>query len=148
MRPWIFLLVLAGTSLCLSACRPAPAVPGTPQPFASACDKPNEGHVIAVEGFLRLPPSLSSSRSVMLRLYPDASFQGKPIGVLMPFGDGPNQVHNINSSYRDQDLKVHLADGAEVPFGRRVRVSGRVSFPFQPPDYDCVLQNPYVEEAN
>ncbi len=148
MRPCILLLVLAGTGLCLAACAREPAVPGTPQAFIAACDKPNEGQLIALEGYLRLPPALSSSKAVMLLLYPDPSFQGRPVGVMMRFGDGPNQAQPISTSYRDQDLKVHLADGSVVPFRTRVRVSGRLFFPPQPHDYDCVLQNPYVEPAN
>ncbi len=148
MRPWILLLVLAGMCACLAACAPATAVPGTPEAFIFACDKSNIGEIIAVEGYLRLPPTLDSTRSVMLRLYPDPSFQGKPIGVMMRFGTGPNQAQQINSSYRDEDLKVRLADGREIPFRTRVRVSGRMFVPIQPQDYDCALQDPYVEPGS
>ncbi len=148
MRPWFILLVIAGTSLCLAACVTTPAAPGTPQAFISACDKPNLGQYIAVDGYLRLPASLDSSRTVMLRLYPDPSFRGTPIGVQMRFGDGPNQVHKITSSYRDSDLMVHLADGKVIPFGTRVLVSGRMFFPAQPQDYPCELHSPYIEPAN
>lgn len=141
------LLVLGWIGFCLCACTPAVPAPGTPQAFAFACEKPNEGLLIAVEGYLRLPASLDSGRSVMLRLYPDPSFKGTPVGVQMPFGDGANQAHKISSSYRDQDLKVRLADGTLVPFGQRVRVSGRMYIPVQPQDYPCALQDPYVEAA-
>jgi hypothetical protein len=146
MRPST-LLVLGWIGLCLGTCTPAVPAPGTPQPFSFACEKPNEGQLIAVEGYLRLPASLDSARNVMLRLYPDPSFQGSPLGVLMQFGDGANEAHKISSSYRDQDLKVRLADGTVVPFGQRVRVSGRMYLPVQAQDYPCALQNPYVEIA-
>lgn len=148
MRASIVLLALAAMALCLAACVPASAAPGTPQAFIAACDKVNEGQLIAVEGYLRLPASLDSASTVVLRLYPDPSMQGKPVGVLMRFGDAPNQAHRISRSYRDSDLRVRLADGAVIPFGTRVRVSGRVYFPVQPQDYDCALRNPYVEPAN
>ncbi len=148
MRPCILLLVLAGMCSCLAACTPSAAVPGTPEAFIFACDKSNIGEIIGVEGYLRLPPSLDSTRFVMLRLYPDPGFKGKPIGVMMGFGNGPNQAQQINSSYRDEDLKVHLADGTEVPFRTRVRVSGRMFVPPETQDYDCALQNPYVEPGN
>jgi hypothetical protein len=147
MRPWIFLLVYAAVALGAAACTQPPAAPGTPQAFISACDKANLGQPIAVEGYLRLPPSLDGSRGVMLRLYPDPSLMGTPIGVQMPFGDGPNQVHGIHSSYRDSDLRVHLADGKVIPFGERVRVSGRVFIPILTQSLPCALQNPYIEEA-
>ncbi len=148
MRLCFALVVLAGMSLCLAACGTTPAAPGTPQAFISACDKPNLGQYIAVDGYLRLPASLDSSRTVMLRLYPDPSFGGTPIGVQMHFGDGPNEVHKINSSYYDSDLRVHLADGKVIPFRARVRVSGQRFGPAQPEDYRCALRDPYVEPGN
>jgi hypothetical protein len=148
MRSRILLLVLAGTALCTAGCAHTPDAPGTPQAFIFACDKPNAGQYIAVQGYLRLPSSLDSGSSVMLRLYPDPSYMGTPIGVQMPFGDGPNQVHRINRSYRDNDLKVHLADGKVVSFRARVRVSGRMFFPALREDYPCALQDPYVEPGN
>ena len=147
MRPST-LLVLAWIAACLCACgAPAVPAPGTPQAFAFACTKPNEGQLIAVEGYLRLPAALDSTKSVMLRLYPDPSLKGRPIGVEMPFGDGANEARRINSSYRDNDLKVRLANGTVVPFGTRVRVSGRMYIPVQPQTYECALQDPYVEAA-
>jgi hypothetical protein len=133
--------------LALPACVPATAGPGTPQSFAFACAKPNEGRQIAVEGYLRLPPSLDNTKSVMLRLYPDPSFKGTPVGVPLLFGDKGNEARKISSSYHDEDLRVYLADGIAVPFGTRVLVSGRMYFPVTPQDYDCALRNPYVEAA-
>ena len=146
MRPWT-MLVLVCALLALPACVPATAGPGTPQAFAFACAKTNEGRQIAVEGYLRLPRSLDSTKSVMLRLYPDPSFKGAPVGVPVLFGDRPNEARKISSAYHDEDLRVHLADGSTVPFGTRVRVSGRMYFPVTPEDYDCALQTPYVEAA-
>ena len=141
------LLVVVSTALCLSACTPQTAGPGTPQAFTFACARPNEGKRIAVEGYLRLPPSVASSQGVMLLLYPDPSLKGRPIGVMMRFGDKPNEAHKIISAYHDSDLKVHLADGTTVPFGTRVRVSGRMQLPVVPQAYDCDLRDPYVEAA-
>ena len=141
------LLVSLWMAACLAACAPTVYARGTPQPFDSACDGPNEGQQIAVDGYLRLPPSLDRADRVVLGLYRDRTYAGRPIGVMMRFGDGPNQAHKIASSYRDQDLRVHVVDGREVAFGTRLRVSGRVSFPARPADYDCLLMDPYVEEA-
>ncbi len=141
------LMVLIVTSIALIACAPSTAHPGELQTFATACDKPNEGQDIAVEGYLRLPDSFTGSQSIELRLYPDLSFTGKPIGVTMDFGDGPDEALRINSSYHDADLKVRLADGTEVPFGTRVRVSGTMYFPVVPQDFDCGLENVYVQRA-
>ncbi len=146
MRPWT-LPVLIATALTVMACAPQTAHSGPLQAFANACDKPNEGQVIAVEGYLRLPDSFTASDSIELRLYSDLSFTGRPIGVTINFGNGPNEARRINSSYSDTDLKVHLADGTEIPFGTKVRVSGKVYFPVIKQDFDCGLENVYVERA-
>ncbi len=146
MRSWI-LSVLIVTSLAVIACSPVAARPGPLQDFANACDKVNEGELIAVEGYLRLPDSFTNGATVELRLYSDLSFRGQPIGVTMSFGDAPNQATRIDSSFRDSDLKVHLADGSQVPFGTRVRVSGIMYYPIAAQEFECGLQNPHVELA-
>ncbi len=146
MRAWT-LSVLLLLALSIVGCTPSIARPGPLQSFSSACDKPNEGENIAVEGYLRLPDSFSASRTIELLLYPDPSFSGKPIGVSMPFGNGPNQVRPITSSYRDEDLQVRLADGTRIPFRTKVRVSGVVIFPAFPQDFECGLEHVYVERA-
>ncbi len=141
------LVLMALISLCLTACTPGTPYPGTLQDFAVACAGFNEGQQVAVEGYLRLPDTLTSTSSVELRLYRDLSFHGRPIGVPMLFGDGPDQARRITASYRDQDLVVHLADGTTVPFRTRVRVSGRMHIPVAPSDFMCELENPYIEKA-
>ncbi len=146
MRAWT-LSVLLLLALSIGGCASSTARPGELQSFSTACDKPNEGVNIAVEGYLRLPDSFSGSRTIELRLYSDPSFSGKPIGVTLQFGNGPNQVRPITSSYRDEDLQVHLADGTGIPFRTRVRVSGVVIYPAFPQDFECSLENVYVERA-
>ncbi len=146
MRPRTFAATIL-TALALAACVPTYAHAGALQDFSQACDKPNEGQWIAVEGYLRLPDLVTDNRFLDLNLYPDLTFRGKPIGVQMRFGNGPNEAELITSSYRDEDLKVHLADGTVVPFRTKVRVSGKMFFPIEPKNFDCELENPYVEET-
>ncbi len=141
------LLVSLLGATCLAACVPALPAIGTPQPFDHVCDKPNEGQLIAVEGYLRLPDALTGGDSVELLLYRDLSFAGKPIGVSTRFGEKGNQARKISAPYHDDDLKVHLADGTLVPFGTKLRVSGRMHVPVISQAFDCELQNVYVEQA-
>jgi hypothetical protein len=141
------LVVIALLSVAIAGCTTGTAYPGVLQNFASACDKVNEGQQIAVEGYLRLPDTVTSTSSVRLRLYPDLSFHGSAIGVLMRFGEGPDEARRIVTAYRDEDLKVHLADGTVVPFRTKVRVSGRMRIPLGPSRVMCELDNPYVEKA-
>jgi hypothetical protein len=51
----------------------------------------------------------------------------------------------VPSSYADDDLQVHLADGQTVGYGTRVKVSGTVYFPMVAQDFPCGLENPLVE---
>ncbi len=141
------LLVITVIALCISACTAATSYPGLLQDFSNVCDRPNEGQQIAVEGYLRLPDTLTDASGVVLRLYPDLTFKAKPIGVSMKFGNGKDEAQKITSSFRDTDLKVRLADGIVVPFGTKVRVSGRMYYPLVPQDFNCGLENPYVEAA-
>ncbi len=147
MRGRLTLLVFL-TALSIPACVPSAAGPGIFQLFANACEKSNEGQRIALDGYLRLPDTVDNSRSVQLGLYPDLTFSGRPVGVLMLFGNGPNEAQKIPPAYHDDDLKVRLADGRVVPFGTRVRVSGRMYYPIDPRDFACVLENLYVQRSN
>ena len=146
MRAWS-LLVPFLSALAIIACVPASPQPGELLGFTGACDKPNEGQLIAVEGFLRLPDSFDGMDTVVLRLYPDAAFTGIPIGATISFGSGPNQAEPIPGSYRDADLRLHLSNGQIVPFGTKLRVSGRMYYPVLTQDFTCGLQNLYLEEA-
>ncbi len=141
------LVVMALVCLCASACVSGTPYAGPLQDFSSACAPYNEGQQISVDGYLRLPDTLTSTSSVELRLYRDAGFHGRPIGVPVLFGDGPNEARRITTSFHDQDLIVHLANDAAVPFRTRVRVSGRMHIPIGPASFACELENPYVELA-
>jgi hypothetical protein len=146
MRYWT-LLVSVLTALGVIACARETPHAGELRSFEEACQKFNEGRWIAVEGYLILPDAFSPADSVELRLYRDLTFSGKRIGAAIFFGDGPDEAQKINSSYRNTDLKVHLADGTLAPFGTRVRVSGRMVYPVVPQDYECGLENLYIEMA-
>ncbi|MGE5073866.1 MAG: hypothetical protein ACM3MF_10600 [Anaerolineae bacterium] len=122
-------------------------MPGTPEAYYTVCDRAHEGLDLSTEGYLRLPDTLTGTDSVILRLYHDASYSGKPLGVSVRFGEQPNEAIRINSAFNDEDLRVHLANGKVIPFGTKVRVSGRVYFPVLAQDFDCALDRPYIEEA-
>jgi hypothetical protein len=146
MAPRCF-IGLCLVAFAFAACsQPAPTV-GEDQTFATACDRANDGQRIAVQGYLRLPDSFSGDQSVVLRLYDSAAFAGTPIGVQIRFGSQANQIEPVPTSYRDDDLQVHLADGQVVGFGTQVKVSGQVYFPVVGQDFECGLENPLVELA-
>ncbi len=139
----LFIFVLTA---CSSGPAAAPTV-GQVKDFANACDKANDGQRIAVTGYLRFPDSFTGSDSVVLRLYEQDDYSGKPIGVQVNFGDQPNQVTTVGDNYTDKDLKVHLANGQVAGYGTSVKVSGKVYFPLAAQDFPCALENPLVEAA-
>ena len=134
----------------LAACGGGPAgapTAGQAKDFATACDKANDGQRIAVTGYLRFPDSFTSSDSVVLRLYEQNDYSGKPVGVQINFGEQPNQVTTVGDNYTDRDLKVHLANGQVAGYGTPVKVSGKVYFPLAAQDFPCALENPLMEAA-
>ncbi|MBV9582938.1 MAG: hypothetical protein JO057_30505 [Chloroflexi bacterium] len=152
----IFGLSLA--AVVLVACSEGPPTQGQAVDFASVCDKANDGHRVAVEGYLRLPDQIEvfKSRSgsvdeeiVVVRLFQSKKFDGTPVGVNFDFGTGPNTMDQIPGEYvfSDSDLKVHRADGEIAGFGDPVKISGTVYFPTSLSDveFTCALSNPLVE---
>jgi hypothetical protein len=137
---FVFILAACGQS-------DSPPTVGEPKDFATACEEVNKGQRIALEGFLRLPDSFSGDLSVVLRLYEDESFLGAPIGVQTRFGSEANQLEQVPTSYSDEDLQVHLAEGQVAGFGARVKVSGTVYFPLADQDFECGLENVLIEPA-
>jgi hypothetical protein len=145
-------------AVALTACSAGPPTQGEPRDFNTVCDSTNDGHRVAVEGYLRLPDQIqvykSSSGSVeekivVVRLFQSTSFQGTPIGVNIDFGTGPNTMADIPGEYifTDDDLQVHRADGQTAGYGDRVKISGTVYFPTTLADveFTCGLSNPLIE---
>jgi hypothetical protein len=141
-------IALCLVAFILAACSQPASTVGEDTAFANACDRVNDGQRIAVQGYLRLPDSFSGEQSVVLRLYETDAFDGTPIGVQIRFGSQANQVEPVPTSYSDDDLQVHLADGQVVGFGVKVKVSGKVYFPLVDQDFECGLENLLVELAS
>ncbi len=130
----------------LAGCSETPPTVGESVAFAEVCDQEG-GRRVAVEGYLQFPDSFTGDSSVVLRMFETDSFQGQPVGVQIRFGDQPNQIETVATSFTDDDMQVHLADGQVVGYGTRVKVSGSVYFPSVDQDFICGLENPLVELA-
>ncbi|MCL4266377.1 MAG: hypothetical protein KJ069_24445 [Anaerolineae bacterium] len=140
----VFLVIL----LALVACGSEPPTAATEVDFATVCDEANEGNRVAVQGYLRLPDSFTGEESVVLRLFAGNDFSGTPIGATAKLGNEANQAEQVPTSYTDNDLKVHLADGQVTTYGTRVKVSGKVYYPLVDQDFVCGLENLYIEAGN
>lgn len=143
--------VLAALSVLvalLAGCSSEPPTVGNPTSFSAVCARENDGKRVAVDGFLFFPDSFTESQSVVLRLHETDAFEGTPIGVQMPFGTAPNQVEEVADQFSDEDLEVHLANGAVAGFKTKVTVSGKVYFPAVEQAFPCALENPLVELAD
>lgn len=131
----------------LAGCSETPPTVGEAVAFAEVCEQ-DSGKRVSLEGFLQLPDSFTGDQSVVLRMFETDAFDGAPVGVQMRFGNQPNQLEQVPTSYTDNDLQVHLNDGQIVGYGVRVKVSGSVYFPMVDQDFDCGLENPLVELAS
>ena len=87
----------------LAACQGPPTV-GQPSTFENVCDKSADGKRVAIEGYLRLPETItvitnrrggSSSEIVVVRLFQNGQYSGTPIGVNFDFGKDPNQMDEL-----------------------------------------------------
>ena len=148
VRVRIALGLLALASAACGGGEQKPPTPGELKDFAAVCDKANEGKRVAVVGYLRLPEEVNRKTGPVLRLYPTTGYSGKPIGVSMTMGGGPNQVGMIPREFTDKDLKVNMANGQAAGFGTKVKVSGDLYYPLVGQDFQCALSNPLVEPAN
>jgi hypothetical protein len=148
MKRYVLFIVIVLMTL-VSGCggKQAPTT-GEARPFANVCDQVNKGKRVSVVGYLRLPQEFTGDMSVVLRLYENDSFAGKPIGVQTDIGSQANQMEAVPMQYSDDDLKVHLAGGQLAQLGTKVKVSGKVYFPLADVDFDCGLENPLIELAN
>jgi len=161
-KVWTLVGLVGLIAAALTACSDAPPVVGEKTDFAAVCNTANDGHRVAVAGYLRLPDTISLVRTgrggtgtpveiVVVRLFQTKTFQGTPIGVGVGFGSEPNHMEEIPSNgFRDEDLKVHAVDGQIAPFGTQVKVSGTVYFPvsgLSNAEFTCGLSNPLVELA-
>lgn len=142
-------LLLSALTIVLAACGTAePPTAGDLQTHATACDKSSDGKRIALEGYLRFPESFSGKTSVVLRLYQQLDFNDQPVGVQITIGKAANNVEQVSDQFMDEDLRVHIATGDLIPFGTKVKVSGKVYYPLVAQDFVCALENPLVETAN
>jgi hypothetical protein len=140
--------VLCVALALLTACGDQPPTVAEATPFAAVCTPDNDGRRVAVDGYLYFPASFSETQSVILRLHETDAFDSTPVGVLMPFGTGLNQVEEVPDQFADEDLQVHLTDGTVAGFRTKVSVSGKVYFPMTEQPFECALENPLVELAN
>ena len=145
------LIGLSLVSFALAACsQPAPALTvGDLKDFATVCDTANEGHRVALVGYLRLPNSFKEgAQDVVLDLYQKAEANVLPVGVRTNFGTDANHVEPVSKKqYADTDLEVHLSDGRPADYQTKVKVSGNVYVPALAPGGTCALDNPLIELA-
>jgi hypothetical protein len=132
----------------LAGCGSEPPTAGVATPFSAVCERENDGQRVAVDGYLIFPDSFTESQSVVLHMYETDAFEGTPLGVQIPFGTAANQIEEVTDQFSDDDLQVHLADGATAGFGTRVTVSGKVYFPMADQIFPCALENHLVELAD
>lgn len=141
--------VIAGLiALSGAACSQAAPTVGEPTAFAAVCQKENAGQRVSVDGYLRLPASISGDYSAILELHETMDFAGEFIGVQTSIGSQANQMAAVPTSYRDEDLQVYLPNGQVAGLGTRLKVSGQVYFPIVEQNFACGLENPLFQPVD
>jgi len=97
-----------------------------------------------VEGYVDFPVRFENSdKTVVLRVRPSLASWEYTVGASAAFGHGPNNVETPPDSYKNRDLRLHLADGQLVTYWNKVKVSGTMYYApgAAPGAYTCALKD-------
>lgn len=106
---------------------------------ADACGT-GDGKTVVVEGFLRLPETLTITDTARIKIFAAARGRGADVEVEFPIGEGPNQLRDVPAKFSVTSLRVQSADGGTVTINDRVELTATVSND----DAGCVLREPQV----
>ena len=112
--------------------------------FASLKDDiESEGKRIAFEGYFYIGndvtyqdiPGLGEDLA-SITVYSEPLGQGKLVQVmLVSFGDDKNTI-SIPEEFTDEDLVVNTNDGVALPYNKKVKISGTVTYPYPDGTYN------------
>ena len=104
--------------------------------FASLKDDTNkEGKRISFEGYFHIGndityqdiPNLGDDLATIM-VYSEPLGKGELVQVmLVSFGDGKNTI-SIPEEFTEQDIVVNTNDGEELPYDKKVKISGTVTY--------------------
>ncbi len=108
-------------------------------------DMESEGKRIAFEGYFFIGndityqdiPGLGDDLASII-VYSEPLGQGKLVQVmLVSFGDDKNTI-SIPEQFTDEDLVVNTNDGEALPYNKKVKISGTVTYPYKDGTYNTV----------
>lgn len=117
--------VLLMIALLMTGCSSGPPA-STPQTFENAGTQANHDKQISLEGYPRLPSTVYVKDHVSVELHEKADGKGKYLRFTVPVGSGKNQCEKPPKDFKQEDLKLHAADGTVVGINDKIRVSGKL----------------------
>lgn len=99
----------------------------TPMTFDTAADAANNGQMVSIEGYARLPVSGIINDTMLIDLHQTADEKSPHIGIDVPIGSGANHLEEPPKDYKDSDMKLHASDGSLIAPTDKVRVSGELN---------------------
>jgi hypothetical protein len=140
-----YLLLTAVFVCCLAAA--CEQQTGTPVEYAQACDAANEKKYVEVVGYLDAKGSVFCSntgggpvRCGLKLLSAPGAGDGFTADIVQ--GSFSNSVEKFESSYKNEDIKIHDNNGSIMKVGGKVKLVGQMNVQKNPadPKYDvCFL---------
>ncbi len=139
-RPCRFVtLVALAATMTLAAC--GGDAPPVEVSVLAACAEENAKRTVIVEGYLRLPETISVSDTAVIDLWSLTGGSGDTVSVEFSIGDAPNQLRKPPENFSITSLRVITRGGKEVTIRDRVRLTATPSTG----DGACRLTQPDVQ---
>ncbi len=139
-RPFrIVTMVAIAVAMTLAAC--GGETPPVEVSVVAACAEENAKRTVIVEGYLRLPETISVSDTAVIDLWSLTGGSGDKVSVEFPIGEAPNQLRKPPANFSVTSLRVTTRGGKEVTIRDRVRLTAKPSTG----DGACRLTQPDVQ---
>lgn len=107
---------------------------GTPVEYAKACSTENDKKVVEVSAFLDDKGGVFCSNTgggpVRCGFRMKAAPESEKVSISADIerGDGANEVEELKSGYKREDIKIRANDGSLVNLSEKVKVTGTMNF--------------------
>ena len=106
---------------------------GTPVEYSKACVAENDKKYIEVNGFLNPRTSVYCSNTgggpvrCGVDLLENPNSQNAPLSADIELGKTANNIEEIKSSYKKEDVKIHDNNGNLINLAEKVKITGKLN---------------------
>lgn len=126
-----FVLIFAFLVLFSFGCSTSP---GTPIEYSKACATENDKKYIEVSGFFDDGKSVFCSNTgggpvrCGFNLKETKESEKVSISADIERGNGANEIEELKSGYKKEDIKIRASDGNIVNLAEKVKITGTINF--------------------